>query len=447
MDKVQSLNTPMNVIGQMGDLFFQYNRATRHNSETGAFANQLVVFRRTGNGSDLLGGVAEQETKSFQTGGVTVNFKVCQFHTESLDAAIPDSVTVSVGTGTLSCPTAGPTRSPTLAPSTAQPTKSPTNFPTTRSPTLAPTTGPTNSPTQAPTTSRPTSSQPTGSPVEGPTTEAPTKSPSEHPTKSPTQEPTTSNPTVFPSVQPTWSPSESPTTRGPTKFPTEQPSQSPTNVVVGENDSVLPTSSPTRVPTAMIPSVRTDFPTFLPTISAEPSVEPSDFPTKSPTADFPTFLPTILVEASAPSVEPSEILVESDGAINQFSTEAEEESAPGQNMPLVSSVLCIGFIAPFILVGLVRFFSDSSTPEKKSVEKTVCKYGEAELGLIPTEDASSTGSDTAEESWCYSSLGSSFYGLRPYKGALACDFIPEEEASHSSRLESLGGHSECVEET
>jgi Gametolysin peptidase M11 len=206
------------VIVIVGDIYLQYNRATKFNAGVKEKRNTITITRAIDLKSTSLSLAGLNSGESFlianYTGTLGLIIEVCQlvYGTNGLS---PDYALVSVYLDTFNStcgkiqsprPTMSPTRLSTIPQASPNSNKAPTRLPT-----LFPTKSQTKSPTRLPTLS-PTLF----------TTQSPTRLPTRFPSKSPSRDPT-SSPTNFPSKtlikaltgkstrSLTWSPSHSPT--------------------------------------------------------------------------------------------------------------------------------------------------------------------------------------------------------------------------------------------
>ena len=315
-DQIQHLSPPSNhtnndpmiqdffyVVIKIGDLYVQYNRATKFNVETEEFPNTLTVIRGESDRTHLLAGLQRDDSErtfnvAMSSGpeGSThmdITLRVCASHVATTGATDDaDRLLIRIGLpgqALIACPVSfdddvSLTVPPTSLPSSA-PISTPTNVPTFAS--SAPTPTPSLNPSKGPT--RQPSADPSWSPSTIPTM-TPSLTASLHPSAQPTQQPSSSpsaDPSGSPSTIPTMTPSPT-ASLNPSAQPTQQPSSSP---------SADPSGSPSTIPTM----------TQSPTASLNPSAQPTQQPSSSPSVDpsgSPSTIPTMTQSPTA-SLNPS----------------------------------------------------------------------------------------------------------------------------------------------
>ncbi|KAL7556099.1 hypothetical protein ACA910_008068 [Epithemia clementina (nom. ined.)] len=239
------------VVVKMGDLYIQYNRATKHNIETEEYPNTLEVVRGESDKTDLLGALSVDTAGGGPSNftlndgsNVVVSLRVCAVdnrddnNNNNNDSTNADRLLVSISTqgNPHACPSPPSATSP--APTTVPPTLTPTNVPSATPPTTRPTATPVSS------FPVPNSAYPTTSSRPSVTAAAPTSSPTVHPTAGPVSPVPSSAPTTSDSFPPSNPPIAS-----------VQPTKSPTTLAA-------PSFDPTLVPT----------PTANPTVSWRPTL-------------------------------------------------------------------------------------------------------------------------------------------------------------------------------
>ena len=251
-DLVLSSGDEEYVIVKVGDLYLQYNRATKHNIGTEEYANALTVIRGERDKTRLLAGLYPPDppnvfaedpngTTNFTLldgSDVVVSFQVCAVdhnpnNNNQVNATRPDRLLVSItldGNATL-CPP--PTGSPSVMPSV---------YPTT-TPSVTPTFDPTHAPVE-----------PTNPPTSGPSRTLVPTIPSTSPTRNPTASPSV-NPSSAPSYQPSGQPTIAPVSLTLTATPS-----------FGDYSTLVPSFDPSGTPTV---SKR---PSTGPTLSASPTL-------------------------------------------------------------------------------------------------------------------------------------------------------------------------------
>ena len=258
------------VIVVVGDLYLQYNRATKFNAGVKEKRNTVTITRAKDmkSTSSSLAGLNSGERLLIANYTATLGLiiEVCQL-VSGINAISPDYALVSIYLNTTesksTCgkiqtprPTMNPTRQSTISRSSLNPIKAPTRLPT-----LFPQRSPTKNPTRLPTPSLPLFT--TRSPMR-PTTLFPSKSPTRGPTNSPTsiQSKSPMKSLMGQSTRSfTWRPSNAPTLAQ--TYPTMILAISPIVPLISSPTSAIPSAmNPTSTATTSNPSVWQPIPSF-----------------------------------------------------------------------------------------------------------------------------------------------------------------------------------------